>query len=83
MSSQEVDPRSSPEDHCRRLESLNVQRRSGNQVPTEGGWRGSQWIISSSMPSWTNWTTGQGDDQGPTVRRSERSEDHGFARTRD
>nr|DAS43030.1 MAG TPA: hypothetical protein [Caudoviricetes sp.] len=25
------------------------------------------------MLSWTNWATGQGDDQGPTVRRSERS----------
>nr|DAK85159.1 MAG TPA: hypothetical protein [Caudoviricetes sp.] len=29
---------------------------------------------SSSLLSWTNWTAGQGDDQGPTVRRSERSE---------
>nr|DAF05532.1 MAG TPA: hypothetical protein [Caudoviricetes sp.] len=25
------------------------------------------------MLSWTNWTEGQGNDQGPTARRSERS----------
>nr|DAM94614.1 MAG TPA: hypothetical protein [Caudoviricetes sp.] len=29
------------------------------------------------MLSWTSWTEGQGDDQGPTVRRSERSEEVG------
>ena len=61
-------------DHGRRARTtkklLNGQRRSGNQVPTEDGWRGSQRIISSSLPSWTNWTEGQGDDQGPTVQRS-------------
>lgn len=58
-------------DHGRRARTtkklLNGQRRSGNQVPTEDGWRGSQRIISSSLPSWTNWTEGQGDDQGPAV----------------
>ena len=63
--------------------TLNAPTRSGDQVPTKDGWRGSQRIISSSMLSWTNWAEGQGDGQGPTVRRSERSEDHGLARTRD
>lgn len=75
MSSQEVDPQGSLEDHYGRKVSQDVQRRPGNQVPTKDGWRGSQSVISSSMPSWTNQDEGQGDDQGPTVRRSERSED--------
>nr|DAR55519.1 MAG TPA: hypothetical protein [Caudoviricetes sp.] len=43
----------------------------------------SQRTISSSVLSWANWAEGQGDDQGPTVRRSERSDDQGFARMRD
>ena len=34
----------------------------------------SQRTISSSLLSWIDWAEGQGDDQGPTVRQSERSE---------
>nr|DAS85836.1 MAG TPA: hypothetical protein [Caudoviricetes sp.] len=61
----------------------NVQRRPGDRVSTRARYVTSQRTISSSLLSWTNLTEGRGDDQGPTVRRSERSEDHGFARTRD
>lgn len=64
-------------------ESLNAPTRPDNQGSTRARYVTSQRTISSSLLSWTNWTEGQGDDQGPTVRRSERSEDHGFARTRD
>ena len=64
-------------------ESLNAPTRPGNQGSTRARYVTRQRTISSSLLSWTNWTTGQGDDQGPTVRRSERSEDSGFARTRD
>lgn len=55
-------------------ESLNAPTRPGNQGSTRARYVTSQRTISSSLLSWTNWTEGQGDDQGPRVRRSERSE---------
>lgn len=54
--------------------SLSAPTRSGNQGPTRDRYATSQRTISSSLLSWTSWAEGQGDDQGPTVLRSERSE---------
>ena len=54
--------------------SLSAPTRSGDQVSTGARYVTSQRAISSSMPSWTSWAEGQGDDQGLTARRSERSE---------